>query len=88
MERFDGAVFEAGVVKLHADAELGEGARRYRKRPVVIEAVRMELPFAVETLEGLMRGKAGDYLLRGVAGELYPCDAEIFDATYDLVTED
>jgi hypothetical protein len=41
--------------------------------------------FEVETLEGVMRGKAGDYLIIGVAGEKYPCKREIFERTYEKI---
>lgn len=34
------------------------------------------------TLEGTMRGDVGDWIIRGVKGELYPCKPDIFDATY------
>lgn len=40
----------------------------------------------VGTLEGTMRADPGDYLIRGIIGELYPCKREIFDKTYDLVS--
>jgi len=47
------------------------------------EAVQIDVPFEVDTLEGEgLSGKAGDYLMRGVKGELYPCDREIFEETY------
>ena len=39
----------------------------------------------VITLEGEMIMKPGDYLMRGVEGELYPCAKRIFDATYDVL---
>lgn len=39
--------------------------------------------FVVKTLEGDMRGTTGDYLIKGVAGELYSCKQEIFEATYE-----
>lgn len=39
--------------------------------------------FWVDTKEGRMRGDLGDWLIRGVAGEFYPCKPEIFEATYD-----
>jgi len=39
--------------------------------------------FSVETDEGDMRGDAGDWLIRGVEGELYPCRDSVFRATYD-----
>ncbi len=56
---------------------------RYRKRPVVIEAVQISRPMTVETLEGVMRGNPGDWLITGVAGEQYFCKDEIFRKTYD-----
>lgn len=39
----------------------------------------------VRTLEGNMRGEIGDYLIKGVAGELYTCKKEIFEKTYEVV---
>lgn len=56
--------------------------RRYRKLPVVIEAVKIDVPFEVDTLEGTHQGSPGDYLIRGVEGELYPCKPGIFAKTY------
>lgn len=61
--------------------------RRYRKRPVVIRARRMPEPFTVATLEGEMRGNAGDWLITGIDGEQYPCADHIFRATYTLEQE-
>lgn len=37
----------------------------------------------IETLEGTHRANAGDYVIRGIAGELYPCRSDIFEATYE-----
>jgi len=59
--------------------------REYRRRPVVVSATRMEVPFRVETLEGWMEGQMGDWLIEGVEGELYPCKDSIFRATYEAV---
>lgn len=90
---------------------------KFRKKPVVIEAVQIEKgmsipdwlleaaiekevdlyglstvtrdqPYAlIHTLEGTMRGDAGDWIIRGVVGELYPCKDDIFRATYEPVEE-
>ena len=88
---------------------------RYRKKPVVIEAVQYEGDFQVIdkwlndlgypeddgpgvwqnddesigilTLEGEMRGNVGDWIIRGVKGEFYPCKPDIFEATYELVED-
>ena len=59
-----------------------------RKKPVIIEATQISRPFTVLTIEGTHHGKAGDYLMRGVRGELYPCDRAIFEETYDIVNEE
>lgn len=61
--------------------------KKYQKRPVVIEAKKMDCVFFVKTKEGVMTGKAGDYLIKGIEGEFYPCDAEIFHKTYDKYEE-
>jgi hypothetical protein len=94
---------------------------RYRKKPVVIEAIQntggnsnevLAFCFADErwkegidseyvngpgigytpplgtfdipTLEGTMTAQVGDWIIRGVKGELYPCKPDIFEATYEL----
>jgi hypothetical protein len=41
----------------------------------------------IATLEGVMRADPGDWIIRGVKGEFYPCKPDIFDATYEAVTE-
>lgn len=96
---------------------------KYRKKPVVIDAVRWDganinevLPFIqdgkddffhlpnngvyvksgvgycppegtldIPTLEGTMQAKPGDWIIRGVKGEFYPCKPDIFEATYEPV---
>jgi hypothetical protein len=44
------------------------------------------LALAIPTLEGLMIAHEGDWVIKGVKGELYPCKPDIFDATYEPVT--
>jgi hypothetical protein len=39
----------------------------------------------IETLEGRMTASVGDYIIRGLKGELYPCKPDIFAASYDRV---
>lgn len=39
----------------------------------------------IETLEGLMKCEIGDYIIRGIKGEFYPCKADIFEMTYEVV---
>lgn len=77
---------------------------KYRKKPVVIEAVKwtgdnfkeMRLfigyhtfprdgKLFINTLEGVMRAEIGDYIIKGVNGEFYPCKPDIFEKTYEKV---
>ena len=41
----------------------------------------------IATLEGVMRASIGDWIIRGVAGEFYPCKDSIFSATYEPADE-
>lgn len=80
---------------------------KFRKKPVVIEAVQFRAgeqdhslaadvisgrvryaedgKMLIDTLEGVMIASPGDWIIRGVKGELYPCKPDIFAATYELV---
>jgi len=85
-------------------------ARRFRKKPVVIDAVQIRgdndnellswlnehvVPFEfvgdhtliIHTLEGDITAQPGDWIIRGVVGEFYPCKPYIFEATYEPVGE-
>jgi hypothetical protein len=95
---------------------------KFRKKPVVIEAVQLcwknwnavcelvegteamaggarsvetysdkcgepgpdYIEVTIHTLEGDMVAKHGDYIIKGVKGEIYPCKPDIFEATYYL----
>ena len=41
----------------------------------------------IDTLEGRVRAPIGDWIIRGVQGEFYPCKPDIFEATYESVPE-
>jgi hypothetical protein len=42
---------------------------------------------AIKTPEGEMEAAAGDWVIRGVKGEFYPCKPDIFETTYEAVEE-
>lgn len=42
----------------------------------------------IETLEGTMRADQGDYIIKGIKGEIYPCKPDIFEASYEIVIND
>ena len=78
---------------------------KYRKKPVVVEAVQWngknatevlllagfdkknigdlydDTPITIHTLEGDMTASIGDYIIKGVNGEFYPCKPDIFEKT-------
>lgn len=59
------------------------------KRPIIVHAKQINEPFRVDTLEGnYKQGKAGDYLMQGIDQELYICDKDIFEKTYDFVDKE
>lgn len=41
----------------------------------------------IVTLEGVMNASEGDWIIKGIKGEFYPCKPEIFDATYEPIGE-
>lgn len=61
---------------------------KFRKKPVVIEAVQVTERQEIQTLEGVMVASPGDWIITGVKGERYPCKPDIFAATYEPVKED
>jgi hypothetical protein len=48
---------------------------------------RLDGSLQIETLEGIMCANVGDYVIKGVSGEFYPCKPIIFNKTYDLVEQ-
>lgn len=81
---------------------------KYRKKPVIVEAVIwtgnnleeikelaknavehiifVDNNLYIETLEGNMNVSVGDYIIKGIAGEFYPCKPDIFKETYETVS--
>lgn len=50
-----------------------------------VAADHFEGTLRIATLEGTMVASTGDWIIKGVKGEIYPCKPDIFEATYDLV---
>ena len=61
--------------------------RKYRKKPVVVEAYQTDREMIIHTLEGDHHASVGDYIITGVKGEQYPCKPDIFAKTYEPVDE-
>ena len=56
---------------------------KYTKIPVTIEAYQTEEEIYIETLEGIMKADKGDWIIKGVKGELYPCKPDVFEITVE-----
>lgn len=46
-------------------------------------ASKGEQAILIPTLDGKMRGEVGDYIIKGIKGEFYPCKPDIFEASYE-----
>lgn len=57
----------------------------YAKGIIYFESVSEPGQCFIKTLEGHMLVKVGDYVIQGIQGELYPCNPDIFNATYEKV---
>lgn len=51
------------------------------------EIITQPFSCTIKTLEGTMTAQAGDWIIKGVNGEIYPCKSDIFEKTYTLVPE-
>lgn len=59
----------------------------YIKKPVTVQAYKTTETIRIETLEGIMTASPGDYIITGVNGEQYPCKPDIFEKTYERVSD-
>ena len=63
-----------------------QGAKQYVKKPVVVLAKQMDRDFIIQTANGLVKGKVGDYMVKAPSGDTWPVQKEIFETTYEEVT--
>lgn len=61
--------------------------KRFRKKPVIVEAYQTDKEKIIHTLEGDHHASIGDWIITGVNGEQYPCKPDIFEKTYELVDD-
>lgn len=72
--------------KEYLPPELKRDLNKCMKKPIPVHAVQMDIEFRVKTMEGDYKlGKPGDYLMCGVMGEIYICDKEVWEKSYDWV---
>ncbi len=65
-----------------AQEAYSEGKLKY-----IYDITGTPMGFTIKTLEGEMRGHRGYYLVKGVENELYPCRGDIFEKTYEKVSD-
>ena len=56
-------------------------------RSIIGHYIEKDETIVIPTLEGDMIASKGDWIIRGVQGEYYPCKPDIFEATYEVVSE-
>lgn len=61
--------------------------KRFRKKPVIVEAYQADKEMTIHTLEGDHHASIGDWIITGVNGEQYPCKPDIFEKTYELADD-
>lgn len=59
--------------------------KKFRKKPIVIEAYQTDTEMTVQTLEGPLHASPGDWIITGIRGEQYPCKPDVFKKTYEPV---
>ncbi len=62
-----------------------EWAQQAWKNRKIITNTDSTNELVIETLEGDMLAHIGDYIIKGIKGELYPCKPDIFELTYEKV---
>jgi len=75
---------------IRAHQQICEWAARGTPSGEVIPVVmsRFDSHLIIHTREGTMHAELGDWIVKGVAGEFYPCKPEIFEQTYEAVSDD
>lgn len=61
--------------------------KKFRKKPIVIEAYQTDVELTVQTLEGPLHASPGDWIITGIRGEQYPCKPDVFKKTYEPVNQ-
>jgi len=61
--------------------------KKYKRKPIIIEAYKTDEKIYINTLEGVMKANKGDFIITGIKGEQYPCKPDIFNKIYELVEE-
>ena len=64
-------------------ADLDGEPKKYKKKPVVVNAIELKEKVNIHTREGVLFGYPGDFVIEGIEGEVYPCGKDIFWKTYE-----
>lgn len=75
-----------GAIRITESAFSDENPNPQHIEGVIYDLVKKQVK--INTLEGEMIGNVGDWIIRGVKGELYPCKPDIFELTYKCYIEE
>ena len=73
--------WDGKIKTLHQLQSMGMETSIYSVGDAVIEIINLH----IKTLEGEHYAQVGDWIIKGVKGDFYPCKPDIFEQTYDLV---
>lgn len=80
-------IYRKKPVVIHAIQWTGENHRELREFTKLNFGASDNGNCIVKTLEGEHIASIGDYIIKGIKGEFYPCKPDIFEMTYDLVCD-
>jgi len=76
-------VIEARLFTISSQEDVADWCGSYVRHPNALFGDEIVIP--IQTLEGEMIARLGEWIIKGVKGEFYPCKPDIFEATYEMV---
>jgi hypothetical protein len=73
------------TIQFNGHLDNAEEINKWSGYKVKIDMIGDIIKMSIPTLEGDMTASAGDFIIKGVKGEFYPCKPDIFEATYEKI---
>ena len=93
-ELLGGGMTESDRINLIEDVHSGwinfnaQTVLTVRKRPLEVSAFQAKVRLLIHTIDGIMAADPGDYIIKGIKGEFYPCKKEIFEQCYEVLSKE
>lgn len=76
------------AIQFRDDAEVIREISNFVGEDIAIDYSNLPPTLKISTLEGVMTANVGDYIIKGVQGEFYPCKPDIFEQTYEKMEQE